>query len=84
MFSKTEREIIERCYAVSIWNYRMGKATTSGKILEISVFRTKVLNEIQLLKGLLMKVDYPTPTSEIKPRRISRFFSRLIGRGGLK
>ena len=86
MLSTREREIIERCYAISIWHYRVGKAVAAGKAMEANAFQNRVRTELAFLNQMIMDSNRSTSGVQVeikKPRRISRFFSRLIGRGGL-
>lgn len=89
MYTSKEKEIIERCFAVSIWNYRASKSAIAGKEIEASAFRDRTRRELIILEKLIdelsppvllqpqIKLDAQVPARGLK---ISKFLGRLIGR----
>jgi hypothetical protein len=86
MLSIKEKEIIEKCFSISVWSHRAGKAEMKGNRIEVEVFEERIKSGIVILERLIMDLHCPTaPPLTIadikKNRRISRFFSRIVGRG---
>lgn len=90
MYTSEEQKIIERCLSIAIWNHRAGKSAVAGKAIEASAFKSRVLLELGVLKVVILKGQRSTSdvsTSQAAPpsnRRISKFFSKLVGIGGFK
>ena len=86
MYSPKEKEIIERCLIISMWNYRAGKSSIAGKEPEASVLRGKARQELKILERLIINLYCPTPSVEPKIKKIMRlreFLNRLT-RGDLQ
>jgi len=59
MLNTKEREIVERCLAISIWNYRSGKSLVKGNKIEAEVFQEKIQKELLVLRKLVKDSEPP-------------------------
>ena len=89
MFSSKEKEIIERCLSISIWNYRAGKSSVAEKVIEVGAFNEKIKKELQILERLVMDNQCPTVdlrekfktelnTARKEDGKLRKFFGRIL------
>jgi len=91
MLNTKEREIVERCLAISIWNYRSGKSLVKGNKIEAEVFQEKIQKEFLVLRKLVKDSSPPSVSVDIsvdrekeinltKIGKFQSFLNKLIGR----
>ena len=80
MYTSEEKGIIERCFAISIWNHRASKSAIAGKALEAHAFRERVKVELGVLKRLLRDGDNGASVECRPGNRVIEFFGGLMRR----
>jgi len=82
MFSSKEKEIIERCLSISIWNHRMGKSSMAGKDIEVGIFQEKIKKELLVLKKIVEGYDTLSKFRGllVEGRKKDTFFQRFFGK----
>jgi len=78
MFTSNEKDLIERCFAISIWNHRAGRSAVAGKLIEATAFRERVRYELRVLEKMMLKKDAASIRDSRPGNRMVEFFGKLM------